>query len=95
LLQTEHLAGCLYVLEGACLGGQILAKALRGRLPLTNDGGLSFFVGDGRNTGDRWKRVLAWIEDLGRGGAPNEIITSARETFRSLGSWLELTGATG
>jgi heme oxygenase len=96
LLQTEHLAGCLYVLEGACLGGQILAKSLRGRLPLTNDRGLSFFVGDGRNTGERWKRMLAWLEDLVRGGSSaDDIVATARETFLSLGSWLELTGATG
>jgi heme oxygenase len=65
-------------------------------LPLTNDRGLSFFVGDGRKTGERWKRVLGWIEDLTRDGASaDEIITSARETFCSLGFWLELTGATG
>ena len=28
----EDLAGCLYVLEGACLGGQVIAPALRERL---------------------------------------------------------------
>jgi heme oxygenase len=94
LCRTEHLAGCLYVLEGACLGGQIIAKALRGRLPLTNDHGLSFFVGDGSRTGARWRLVLGWLEDLVRRGAlADEIVASARETFCSLGRWVELMGA--
>ena len=94
LCRTEHLAGCLYVLEGACLGGQIIAKALRGRLPLTNDHGLAFFVGDGSGTGARWRLVLRWLEDLMRRGAVgDEIVAAARETFCSLDSWVELTGA--
>ena len=96
LSRTEHLAGCLYVLEGACLGGQIIAKALRARLPLTVDHGLAFFVGDGSGTGARWRLVLNWLEDLVRRGAlADEIIASARETFCSLGRWVELTGASG
>jgi heme oxygenase len=96
LCRTEHLAGCLYVLEGACLGGQIIAKALRGRLPLADDHGLSFFVGDGSRTGARWRLVLDWLEDLERRGAlADEIVASARATFCSLGDWVEVMGASG
>ena len=96
LFRIEHLAGCLYVLEGASLGGQIVAKALRGRLALTAEDGLAFFVGDGSGTGARWRLVLDWLEDLVRHGAvADEIIASARETFCSLGCWMELTGASG
>ena len=96
LSRTEHLAGSLYVLEGACLGGQIIANALRARLPLSDDHGLAFFVGDGSRTGARWRLVLGWLEDLVRQGAlADEIIASARETFCSLGSWVELMGASG
>jgi hypothetical protein len=29
------------------------------------------------------------------GSSADDIVATARETFRSLGSWLELTGATG
>jgi len=94
MCRTEHLAGCLYVLEGACLGGQIIANAVRGYLPLTDDHGLSFFVGDGSRTGARWRLVLGWLEDLVRQGAlADEIVASARETFCSLGSWVKLMGA--
>jgi heme oxygenase len=56
---------------------------------------LSFFVGDGTKTGERWQLVLAWLENLARSGAcADEIVASARETFCSLRSWVELTGAT-
>ena len=94
LSRTEHLAGCLYVLEGACLGGQIIANALRARLSLADDHGLAFFVGDGSGTGARWRLVIRWLENLVRRAADaDEIIASARETFRSLGCWLELMEA--
>ena len=91
--RTEHLAGCLDVLEGASLGGRIIANAIRDHLPLTDEHGLSFFVGEGSRTGARWRLMLGWLEDLVcRGAHADEIVASARETFCSLGSWVELTG---
>jgi heme oxygenase len=69
----------------------MIAKALRGRLLLTDDHGLTFFVGDGSGTGARWRLVLDWLEDLVRRGAvADEIVASARETFCSLGCWVEM-----
>ena len=43
---SEDLAGCLYVLEGACLGGQVLIPLLHRRLGLAKDSGAAFFAGD-------------------------------------------------
>ena len=38
--------------------------------------------------------MLGWLEDLVRRGAVgDEIVASARETFSSLGRWVELMGA--
>ena len=86
----EHLAGCLYVLEGACLGGQVVAKALRRQLELAKGSGASFFVGDADGTAARWRFVLTWLESLVRAGAPAEqIVASARATFLALARWLE------
>ena len=59
----EDLAGCLYVLEGACLGGQVIAPVLKRRLGLAKGSGASFFAGDAEATAARWTRVL----DLARG----------------------------
>ena len=90
LSRPEELAGCLYVLEGACLGGQMIAPILRERLGVAKDSGASFFVGDAEGTPARWTLVLTWLEDLPRTGAPTEaIVGSARATFRSLARWVK------
>jgi heme oxygenase len=89
----EHLAGCLYVLEGACLGGQVVARALQRQLELATGSGASFFVGDGDGTAARWRLVLAWLESLVREGSRTEqIVATARATFFTLSRWLERQG---
>jgi heme oxygenase len=97
LHEPEHMAGCLYVLEGASLGGRIIARALDQRLALRNDSGAAFFGGDGAGTAVRWKRVLRWLEEFadsgaGDGARPEKIVASACETFSALARWLQLQG---
>jgi heme oxygenase len=90
----EHLAGCLYVLEGACLGGQVVARALQRQLGVAKGSGASFFVGDADGTAARWLLVVTWLEGLVRvGDRTEQIVASARETFLTLARWLELQGA--
>jgi heme oxygenase len=89
----DHLAGCLYVLEGACLGGQVVARALQRQLGVTKGSGASFFVGDADGTAARWRLVLTWLEEMAPAGARTEqIVASARETFVTFGRWLEPQG---
>ena len=89
----EDLAGCLYVLEGACLGGQVVAKALQRQLDVAKGTGASFFVGDADGTAARWRLVVIWLESLVRVGARTEqIVDSARATFIALARWLEQQG---
>jgi heme oxygenase len=95
--EPEHMAGCLYVLEGATLGGRIIAQALNQQLALRNDSGAAFFAGDGRGIGLRWKRVLRWLEEFADPAADDgvrsrEIVASACETFSALSRWLQLQG---
>jgi heme oxygenase len=90
----EHLAGCSYVLEGAALGGRIIARELERRLGITRDSGASFFVGEGAGTAARWTRVLAWLDEVARkSGREDEIVAAAIDTFRALTSWLHARGA--
>ena len=90
LSRVEEVAGCLYVLEGACLGGQLIAPALRERFGIARGSGASFFVGDGDGTKPRWGAFVAWLEGLGRAGAPiGEIVGSARATFLCFAQWAE------
>ena len=86
----EELAGCLYVLEGACLGGQVIAPALRERLGVAKGRGASFFTGDADETSARWRLFLVWLEGLAcAGSARAEIVASARATFLAFARWVE------
>ncbi|MFC5847530.1 biliverdin-producing heme oxygenase [Deinococcus petrolearius] len=48
--------GTLYVLEGATLGGQIIARHLGPRLGLDAASGLAYFSAYGPQTGPMWRR---------------------------------------
>ena len=86
----EDLAGCLYVLEGACLGGQVIAPTLRQRFGVDKDSGASFFVGDAEATAARWILVLSWLDALVCAGArSDEVAASACATFSTLARWVE------
>lgn len=84
-----HLLGCLYVLEGATLGGQIITKHLQTNLGVTPNNGGAFFNGYGAHTGPNWltfgKMLMVQAEGTGNG---DDIIDSANETFATLDQWL-------
>ena len=89
---VEDLAGCLYVLEGACLGGQVLSPLLQRRLGLAQESGAAFFAGDGERTLPRWAVVVAWLDGLPRTGASTaRIISTAKATFAAFARWAEVT----
>jgi heme oxygenase (biliverdin-IX-beta and delta-forming) len=89
LTTVDHLAGAIYVVEGACLGGQVIARAVMQRFRITRENGAAFFNGDGAQTGARWKLVLAWLEQRSRGtGVGDDIAAGACRTFAALSHWL-------
>ena len=88
----EDLAGCLYVLEGASLGGQVISRALARNLGIDRGSGAAFFAGDGDRTFARWKRVLAWLNAFD--DRIDAVATTACETFSTLERWLQTQGAT-
>jgi heme oxygenase len=50
-----HALGCLYVLEGSTLGGQVIARRVRRVLQIDGDAGLAFFRAYGARTGRMWQ----------------------------------------
>lgn len=82
----SEFAGRLYVVEGAALGGQVLARSLGGRWQLHRNSGLAFFTGSGvPETGRRWARVLSWLESVAQSGAEaRDVMAAASATFRAL-----------
>jgi heme oxygenase len=88
LANVNQAAGAIYVIEGACLGGQVIARALMRNLGVAPEKGATFFSGDGAHTGARWKEVLAWLEARRRDGGSDDIVAGARRTFAALSQWL-------
>jgi heme oxygenase len=56
------LAGLLYVLEGATLGGHVIAGALRKNLGLDATCGLAFYTAYGEETGPHWRVFCEYLE---------------------------------
>jgi len=84
-----HRLGCLYVLEGATLGGQIIARAVRDRLGLTPDSGCAFFASYGDQVATMWQAFRALLlQAAADEAAETAIVRGAHETFAAFGRWL-------
>ncbi|GGO40119.1 biliverdin-producing heme oxygenase [Deinococcus humi] len=73
--------GALYVLEGATLGGQVIARHLQRNLNIQSQSGSAYFHAYGAATGPMW---LALTEAMNRGVAPEDeedVIAGAQHTF--------------
>ncbi|MBC7563878.1 MAG: biliverdin-producing heme oxygenase [Gemmatimonadaceae bacterium] len=89
LADPSHIFGCLYVLEGATLGGQIVNRHLQASLGLTADSGASYFSGYGVDTGPRWKAFCAILTAYAeRTDDQNDIVAGANATYATLSAWM-------
>ena len=82
--------GICYVLEGATLGGQIIARHLKNSLGLKEQVGLKFFIGYGADTANMWRSFKAETRELIRTPqASAAVLKSAINTFNYLSDWME------
>jgi len=89
LASQGQLLGCLYVIEGATLGGQIITRHLHANLGLRPSSGAAFFDGYGAQTGSQWKAFCAMLSaTAGKTGSQDNILASANQTFETLDNWL-------
>jgi heme oxygenase len=81
--------GCVYVLEGATLGGRVLLPLVRSRLGLTEQSGASFLASYGEDIGPKWRTfgaaLDAWCSGPRRRACAEQ---SAVATFQALEAWL-------
>jgi len=87
--------GCLYVLEGSTLGGQVVAREV-GNLGLAADA-RGFFLSHGRNVGLMWRKFGAAIDTYAAAN-PEQAATiceNARLTFRRLEAWIAESAQSG
>lgn len=84
-----HALGCMYVLEGATLGGQLISREARARLGLTPERGCGFFSSYGDQVGPMWRDFQGWLLQTATDEqAAREVIAGANATFRAFGAWL-------
>jgi heme oxygenase len=85
----SHAVGCSYVLEGATLGGQIIARQLRQVLHAAGDECMSFYHPYGHETARMWSSFLTFLQR--NEWASQEIehaVAAARDTFECMEHWL-------
>ncbi len=86
---TAQALGCLYVLEGATLGGQIIARQIKASLDIDHHSGAAFFCSYGSAVGAMWKSFGGALTAYSSTCAVEEIIIgSACDTFTALDRWL-------
>lgn len=82
--------GCLYVLEGATLGGQFVRRQAEKAVGVTAARGCAFFASYGERVGAMWKAFGASLEGFAAAdpGAEAQIVAAAGATFAALDRWL-------
>ena len=84
--------GCLYVMEGATLGGAIIHRELSARFGDWLTGKDHYYRCYGENRGAMWRHFRQALDRFGgncTSGELDSVIGSARATFRELQHWLE------
>lgn len=88
LASPAEVLGCLYVLEGASLGGQVISRHLRRTLGISRENGGRFFSGYGEATGVHWRAFMASLVAFAREhGQQDLLVRSALLTFRAMRSF--------
>ena len=91
LATLERAWGCLYVFEGATLGGQLLARSLHEQFGFTAEHGTAFYNSYGKQTGARWQAFKSALNAsvANQSLEESEIIASAQSTFQSMNEWMD------
>ena len=88
-----EVLGCFYVLEGATLGGRMIAQHIQATLGITPTTGGSFFEGYAGETGTMWHAMrhilVTCAVDV---DTENVIVANAIATFTCLRHWCEPDG---
>ena len=85
----HHGFGCLYVLEGATLGGRQITSLMRDS-PVPENA-RHFFNSYGAETGLRWREFIVALENRARAAKEKdrmEMIEAAQQTFACLQRWV-------
>lgn len=81
--------GCMYVLEGSTLGGQVISRSVQ-QLGFTSGHGCEFFYAHGLQTGTMWKGFSNGVEaySIARPSEQQKVVQSAIQTFQAFDTWM-------
>jgi len=81
--------GCLYVLEGATLGGQIISKYVADKLGYERERGATFFKSYGAEVRAMWCGFVQALREYATAhDADDEVVAAAVDTFDKFDQWL-------
>ena len=81
--------GCLYVLEGATLGGQIISKYIAEKLGYESERGATFFMSYGAEVRAMWCAFCQALREYATAhDADDEVVAAAVDTFDKFDQWL-------
>lgn len=89
MAEIAQALGCLYVIEGATLGGQIISRQISAEFQVTPTYGAAFFTSYGTETGLMWRHFGSQLNAYAT--TPERetmIVDAALETFSTLRGWL-------
>jgi len=86
---TSQAFGCLYVLEGATLGGQALLKLAANSLGVSRFNGAAYLASYGEDVAEMWSRLRVAIDRWCNTDARlHRAVESATLTFDCIADWL-------
>lgn len=93
LKNAADFFGCLYVLEGSTLGGQLISRHVRLAIGVTPETGGRFFHGYGDRTGQMWQHFRAAVTGFVVSPAMQDAaVAAAKDTFQKLHRWTAAQG---
>lgn len=92
LTGVPEALGCLYVLEGSTLGGQLILRHLRRHFDGVSLGDFSFFRAYGDEVGPRWRAFGDAVNHASIAATEAtfdaRVVTGAQDTFDAFADWL-------
>lgn len=81
--------GCLYVLEGSTLGGQVISRHVKSTLGFTAERGCRFFSAADRQVPQKWAQFIEVLEDFANADPEqcSAVVENAKRTFQTFIAW--------
>jgi heme oxygenase len=90
LSDLSQVLGCMYVLEGATLGGQVISRHLKKQLAIDQTTGCAYFSSYGAEVGCMWQTFCSVLTSYASTHTlEKQILQSACSTFIAFNTWLD------